>query len=61
MREEVPSPSSLNSRSAEADTLLLGLGLPDDNAHSPNEKWSLGLYQRDAHECGTLANLAAHS
>lgn len=24
-----------------ADTLLLGLALPDDNAHSPNEKFSL--------------------
>jgi acetylornithine deacetylase/succinyl-diaminopimelate desuccinylase-like protein len=24
-----------------ADTLLLGLGLPGDNAHSPNESFSL--------------------
>ena len=23
------------------DTLLLGLGLPEDNAHSPNEKFDL--------------------
>ncbi len=28
-----------------ADTLLLGLGLPDDNAHSPNEKFDLGNYR----------------
>ena len=26
-----------------ADTLLLGLGLPEDNAHSPNEKFESGL------------------
>jgi len=26
------------------DTLLLGLALPDDNAHSPNEKFDLGLF-----------------
>lgn len=28
-----------------ADTLLLGLALPDDNAHSPNEKFDLGNYR----------------
>ena len=27
-----------------ADTLLLGLALPDDNAHSPNEKFNLDNY-----------------
>ena len=27
-----------------ADTLLLGLALPDDNAHSPNEKFDLANY-----------------
>jgi acetylornithine deacetylase/succinyl-diaminopimelate desuccinylase-like protein len=27
-----------------ADTLLLGLALPDDNLHSPNEKFDLGCY-----------------
>lgn len=27
-----------------ADTLLLGLALPDDNAHSPNEKFDLDVY-----------------
>jgi acetylornithine deacetylase/succinyl-diaminopimelate desuccinylase-like protein len=27
-----------------ADTLLLGLALPDDNAHSPNEKFSLDCF-----------------
>jgi acetylornithine deacetylase/succinyl-diaminopimelate desuccinylase-like protein len=29
-----------------ADALLLGLGLPDDNAHSPNEKFSLDCFAR---------------
>jgi len=29
-----------------ADTLLLGLGLPDDNAHSPNEKFSLDCFEQ---------------
>ena len=28
------------------DTILMGLGLPDDNAHSPNEKFNLEAYQR---------------
>ena len=27
-----------------ADTLLLGMALPDDNAHSPNEKFNLRAY-----------------
>lgn len=30
----------------KADTLLLGLGLPDDNPHSPNEKFSLTAYTK---------------
>lgn len=29
-----------------ADTLLLGLALPDDNAHSPNEKFSLDAFEK---------------
>jgi acetylornithine deacetylase/succinyl-diaminopimelate desuccinylase-like protein len=29
-----------------ADTLLLGLGLPDDNAHSPNEKFDLRCFAK---------------
>ncbi len=29
-----------------AETLLLGLSLPDDNPHSPNEKFNLGCYTR---------------
>jgi acetylornithine deacetylase/succinyl-diaminopimelate desuccinylase-like protein len=29
-----------------ADTLLLGLGLPDDNAHSPNEKFDLDCFAK---------------
>jgi acetylornithine deacetylase/succinyl-diaminopimelate desuccinylase-like protein len=28
-----------------AETLLLGLGLPDDNAHSPNEKYDLDNFE----------------
>jgi acetylornithine deacetylase/succinyl-diaminopimelate desuccinylase-like protein len=28
-----------------ADSLLLGLSLPDDNAHSPNEKFSLDCFE----------------
>ena len=28
-----------------ADTLLLGLGLPEDNAHSPNEKFELDCFE----------------
>ena len=28
------------------DTLLLGLSLPDDNAHSPNEKFSLTCFHK---------------
>ena len=27
-------------------SLLLGLALPDDNAHSPNEKFDLECYRR---------------
>ncbi|HLH52647.1 MAG TPA: dipeptidase, partial [Verrucomicrobiae bacterium] len=29
-----------------ADTLLIGLALPDDNAHSPNEKFDLGCFEK---------------
>jgi acetylornithine deacetylase/succinyl-diaminopimelate desuccinylase-like protein len=31
-------------RTLGVDTLLLGLALPDDNAHSPNEKFDLGNF-----------------
>jgi len=30
----------------KADSLLLGLALPDDNAHSPNEKFNLDCYEK---------------
>jgi succinyl-diaminopimelate desuccinylase len=33
-------------RILNADTLLLGLALPEDNAHSPNERFSLECYQK---------------
>ena len=29
-----------------ADTLLIGLALPDDNAHSPNEKFNLDCFEK---------------
>ena len=29
-----------------ADSLFLGLGLPDDNAHSPNEKFNLDCFEK---------------
>src|SRR5438132_4614706 len=29
-----------------ADSLLVGLALPDDNAHSPNEKFDLGCFAK---------------
>jgi len=33
-------------RILHADSLLLGMALPDDNAHSPNEKFSLDCYEK---------------
>jgi succinyl-diaminopimelate desuccinylase len=33
-------------RILKADTLLLGLALPDDNAHSPNEKFNLDCFAK---------------
>ena len=33
-------------RILKADTLLLGLSLPDDNPHSPNEKFDLEIFRR---------------
>src|SRR5260370_25312376 len=33
-------------RILKADTLLLGLALPDDNAHSPNEKFNLDCFEK---------------
>ncbi len=34
--------------------LLLGLGLPDDNPHSPNEKFSLDCFERGMGMCANL-------
>lgn len=33
-------------RQLGADTLLLGMSLPDDNAHSPNEKFDLECFDK---------------
>ncbi len=47
-----------------ADTLLLGLGLPDDNMHSPNEKFDLDCFERgqwmSAHLWQELSAAASH-
>ncbi len=48
-------------KSLGADALLLGLALPDDNAHSPNEKFDLGCFAKgqlmSAHLWQELARL----
>ncbi|MFQ5654705.1 MAG: dipeptidase [Planctomycetota bacterium] len=41
----IPVVSTLKS-ALGVDTVLLGLGLPDDNTHSPNEKFNLDDFQR---------------
>ena len=33
-------------RILKVDSLLLGLGLPDSNSHSPNEKFDLGCFAK---------------
>jgi succinyl-diaminopimelate desuccinylase len=47
-----------------ADTLLLGLGLPEDNMHSPNEKFDLDCFERgqwmSAHLWQELSAAASH-
>jgi acetylornithine deacetylase/succinyl-diaminopimelate desuccinylase-like protein len=39
-----------------ADTLLLGLALPDDNAHSPNEKFNLDCFAKGQQMSACLWN-----
>jgi acetylornithine deacetylase/succinyl-diaminopimelate desuccinylase-like protein len=41
----IPIVAALHER-LQADTLLLGWGQDDDNAHSPNEKFSLAAFHR---------------
>jgi acetylornithine deacetylase/succinyl-diaminopimelate desuccinylase-like protein len=36
------------------DPVLMGLGLPDDNLHSPNEKFDLDQLWQGAHACAML-------
>jgi acetylornithine deacetylase/succinyl-diaminopimelate desuccinylase-like protein len=36
------------------DPVLMGLGLPDDNLHSPNEKFDLDQLWKGANACATL-------
>jgi succinyl-diaminopimelate desuccinylase len=46
MREGVSIPIVTQFKKIlRADSLLLGLALPDDNAHSPNEKFSLDCFE----------------
>jgi acetylornithine deacetylase/succinyl-diaminopimelate desuccinylase-like protein len=44
-----------------ADTLLLGLSLPDDNAHSPNEKFSLDCYEKGMRMSACLWQELSHT
>jgi len=37
-----------------AESLLLGLALPDDNLHSPNEKFSLDHFAKGMHMSAVL-------
>ena len=37
------------ARILKVDTYLLGLALPDDNLHSPNEKIDLEVFTRGIH------------
>ena len=43
-----------------ADTLLLGLALPDDNAHSPNEKFDLNVFAKGQRMAALLWRELAH-
>jgi len=49
----IPIVSTLH-QALEADVLLLGWGQPDDNAHSPNEKFALADFHRAIHASARL-------
>jgi len=59
IREAARFPSWTSSRkSSVQDTLLLDLALPDDNAHSPNEKFDLDLFANGpAHQRAAVAGI----
>ena len=52
--------TELIQRVLKLDPILLGLGLPDDNLHAPNERFSLDQFHRGIHAAAAvLLNLGA--
>ncbi|MDA7916266.1 M20/M25/M40 family metallo-hydrolase, partial [Verrucomicrobia bacterium] len=47
-------------RILNADSILLGLGLPDDNLHSPNEKFNLDNFYKGMHMSADLWKQLGH-